>query len=90
MIFESDVLGIEEADGIRDALLSCLENEEPLIMIDLINVNKIDLSIIQLFLSLRQSLHNQNRKMVLINCTNGVVDALKLSGCSQFLECSYE
>lgn len=90
MIFESDVLEVEEADKIKDELLLCLENTEPLVKLDLRNINKIDLSVIQLFLSLQKSLHNQNRGMTLINCTNSVIEALELSGCSKLLECAYE
>ncbi|MCX6051900.1 MAG: STAS domain-containing protein [Campylobacterales bacterium] len=90
MIFESDVLEVEEAQMIKDALMLCLKNEEPTVKLDLRNINKIDLSVIQLFLSLQKSLHNQNRNMTLINCTNSVIEALELCGCSKLFECTYE
>ncbi|MFA6195492.1 MAG: STAS domain-containing protein [Sulfurimonas sp.] len=90
MIFESDVLEVEEAEKIKGELLLCLENKEPLVKLDLRNINKIDLCVIQLLLSLQKSLHNQNRNMTLTNCTNSVIEALELSGCSKLFECTYE
>ena len=90
MEFEWDVLTIDTAEQLRDELLLYLQKEDTLVVLDLFAVNKIDLSAIQLFLSLKKSLEAQNRQLVLKNCTNSVIKAFELCGCAGLLECQDE
>jgi anti-anti-sigma factor len=90
MILEFDVLGVEEADDIKEALLFFLHTQEKKPQLDLSRVNKIDLSAVQLLLSLKKSLEQENRTLCLVNPTNSVLEAFELCGCSDLLECSHE
>ena len=90
MVIESDVLGVEEADKIKETFISFLQSEDATLRLNLCNVNKIDLCAVQLILSLKKSLDEENRTLLLINCTNSVIDAFKLVGCFTLLECRDE
>lgn len=90
MVFKSDVLGVEEADAIKEELLSFIASQDKQLELDLGNVNKIDLCALQLLLSLKKSLEEKDRTLVLLNCTNSVLEAFELCGCSNLLECHNE
>jgi anti-anti-sigma factor len=90
MVFESDVLGVEEADKIKDELMSFFQTQDKALELDLGNVNKVDLCALQLLLSLKKSLEDEERTLLLLNCTNSVVEAFELCGCFQLLECRHE
>jgi len=90
MILEFDALGIEEAENIKEALLFFLHVQEEKPQLDLSRVNKIDLSAIQLLLSLKKSFEKENRTLCLVNPTNSLLEAFELCGCSGLLECSHE
>lgn len=90
MVFESDVLGVEEADKIKEEMLSFIASQDEQLELDLGNVNKIDLCALQLLLSLQKSLEEEGRTLRLLNCTNSVLEAFELCGCSNLLECHHE
>lgn len=90
MIFETDSLKIEQAEEVKSQLLAALENEAPMITLDLLYVNKVDLCIIQLFLALQKSTQKKNIQLTLKNCSESFINTLSLSGCSDLLKCSHE
>lgn len=87
---EFDFLTIDVADAFKEKLVHYLKEENSTFHIDFSHVNKIDLSTIQLLLSLQKSLALKNRKLLLKNCTQSVSDALKLCGCIELLRCYNE
>ncbi len=85
MQLQFDALTIANIEELHETLLAYSLSQESLLELDLHNVNKIDLSAIQLFLSLQKTLHNEKRQLKLTNCTNGVMAALALCGCEKIL-----
>ncbi|DAB29810.1 MAG TPA: hypothetical protein CFH84_07620 [Sulfurimonas sp. UBA12504] len=90
MKLQWDTLNIATTESLHEALLPLLQSKEEVVTLDLKNVNKLDLSAVQLFLSLQKSLAAQNRKLSLSNCTNSVLTAFELCGCLKQLGCSDE
>lgn len=85
MQLEFDSLTIANIEELHETLLAFSLSQESVLELDLHNVNKIDLSAIQLFLSLQKTLQKENRKLQLTHCTNGVIAALALCGCEKIL-----
>ena len=81
--FES--LTIANVEALHETLLALSLTQEEVLEIDLSNLNKIDMSAIQLFLSLQKTLHADKRELKLTHCTNGVADAFKLCGVEEIL-----
>lgn len=66
---------VEELKGIFEELLG--ESE---IILDFTNISKIDMSAIQLLISLKQTCEKQNKKFEIKNINDDVLDSLNLSG----------
>lgn len=79
MIIEKDELTIYEVESLYQELLR--EFEGDLVSIDMKNVNKIDMSIIQLFVSTQKSCKESSKRFELKNLNQEVSDILKKSAC---------
>ncbi len=86
MKLEWDTLSVQIADELKEKLLHFSEKIEEIMKLDLSNVNKIDLCAIQLLMSLKKGLDEVGSRLLLLNCTIGVMDALTLCGCLELFE----
>ncbi len=86
MKLEWETLSVQIADELKKTLLAFSEKLEENMKLDLANVNKIDLCAIQLLVSLKKTLNEKESRLLLLNCTIGVMDALALSGCLELFE----
>jgi anti-anti-sigma factor len=83
MKFDKDELNIYEVESIYQTLLK--EFDAGNIILDMQNVNKIDMSVIQLFISAYESAKESSKKFEFKNVNSEVSNILKNSGCD-FLE----
>ena len=82
MIINQDELSIYDVEALHKELLKELENEA--LVIDMQKVNKIDISIIQLFLSAQKTCKNSSKKFKILN-VNAEVSAIFKSAACDFL-----
>jgi anti-anti-sigma factor len=85
-----DSLSIQVAEQLKDLLLDIAAEEKGNVTLDLGNINKIDLSAIQLLLSLKKTLVSKGYELYLSNCTNSVLDAIAITGCLEHFEFAHE
>ncbi|MEA3352835.1 MAG: STAS domain-containing protein [Campylobacterota bacterium] len=79
MKVQTDTFTIYEVEELKKEFESTLCDEEN-IQIDLGNVSKIDMSAIQLLISLKKSCDELGKGLVILNCKNEVVEAFEISG----------
>ena len=82
MYIEKDELTIYDVETLHQSLLKEFERDE--VIIDMKNVNKIDMSAIQLFASIQKSCIEDSKKFELQNVNGEVLTILKNSA-SEFL-----
>lgn len=80
MIIEKEELNIYEVESLHQKLLKEFESES--VSIDMKNVNKIDMSVIQLFVSIRKSCLDSLKQFELQNVTSEVLKILEDSACN--------
>lgn len=85
MLLDFESLTIANAQELHETLLSAALTDESLLELDLSRINKIDLSAIQLLLSLQKTLQNEHRELKLTKCTNSVIAAFSFCGCAKSL-----
>ena len=86
MISEKEELNIYEVESFHQELLQEFANEK--MIIDMKNVNKVDMSVIQLLVSAQKSCEESSKKFELQNVNDEVVQILKKSACDFLLEVS--
>jgi len=82
MYIEKDELTIYDVETLHQSLLKEFDRDE--VIIDMKNVNKIDMSVIQLFVSTQKSCIEDSKKFELQNVNGEVLTILKNSA-SEFL-----
>ena len=83
MYIDKDELNIYEVESIYQTLLKELNNDS--IVIDMTKVNKIDMSVIQLFISAKITFQEHSKFFKLENVNKEVSDILKSCACDFLL-----
>ncbi|MEN4054033.1 STAS domain-containing protein [Sulfurimonas sp. NWX79] len=83
MKIEQDELSIYEVENLHKAILAEFEQEN--IIVDMTNVNKVDMSVIQLFLSAQKSTLEESKSFELINLSQEVKEIIQNAGCAPLL-----
>lgn len=83
MFIEKDELNIYEVESLHQEILK--EFDAGSICIDMKNVNKIDMSVIQLLVSARKSCQNYSKDFELKNVSSEVLEIIKSSACDSLL-----
>lgn len=83
MKLEDNNFTIYEVEEIKDKFILFLESEH--IKIDFENVTKIDMSTIQLLLSLKKTCEKQNKSFEIINVKEEILDSFEITGTAQIL-----
>jgi len=78
-----DELNIYEVESLHQMLLKEFEQES--VLVDMKNVNKIDMSVIQLFISTQNSCKNSSKEFGLKNVNSEVIQILKSCKCDFLL-----
>ena len=84
MKLESTNFTIYEVEDLKEKLLLKLSGKKR-IKINLADVEKIDMSAIQLLISLKKSCEDQDKDFEIININENLFKAFNLSGCSSIL-----
>lgn len=72
-----------EVEEIKQEFLELLKEDE--ITIDMKNITKIDMSAIQLLLSLKKSCEEENKKLEIINIKEEILASFEISGTAYIL-----
>lgn len=83
MKIEKDELSIYEVENLHKELLKEFEKGD--VVLDMANVNKVDMSIIQLFLSIQKSSLKSSNSFELSNVKQEVKQILQNAGCAHLL-----
>jgi len=83
MNVEKDELNIYEVEALHQELLNEFKSNS--IIIDMQKVNKIDMSVIQLFVSAQKSCQEDSKQFELKNVSSEVSDILKNCACDFLL-----
>jgi anti-anti-sigma factor len=84
MKIETEKIGIYEVENLKKSLLQELENSNS-INIDLEKVKKIELSAIQLFVSLKKSCDEKGIVLTFSKINEDIHKNIEMSGCDSFL-----
>lgn len=82
---EDEKLTIYEVESLQKKLAEWLEETDEVLSIDVGNVRKIDMSAIQLFISVFKTLQHSSRNLVFENITDEVQQAFKIAGVDSYL-----
>jgi len=88
MVIEKNELSIYDVEELHTQLIEEFNNDS--IVINLDNVHKIDMSIIQLFVSAQKSAKEESKTFTLENVNHEVEDLLKNSACGFLLGENHE
>ncbi len=77
MILEQEELNIYEVEKLHQVLLELFK--EDAVIIDLQNVRKLDMSVIQLFVAMKKSCEENSKKFELLNINPEVLEIIKNS-----------
>ena len=80
-----DKLTIYEVEDLHKKILKDLKKEEGDLTLDFTSIQKIDMTAIQLLLSIKKTCESKSNKLILINLSDGIKETLKLSGCDLLL-----
>jgi len=80
---DKNELNIYEVEPLHKKLLDEFKNDE--IIVDIENVNKIDMSVIQLFISMKKSCLESSKTFKIISVTSEVLTTFKNAGCEFLL-----
>ena len=83
MNIEKDELNIYEVEALHQELLDEFKSDS--IIIDMQKVNKIDMSVIQLFISAQKSSQESSKQFELKNVSGEISDILKNCACDFLL-----
>ena len=83
MNIEKDELNIYEVEALYQELLDEFKNNS--ISIDMQKVNKIDMSVIQLFISAQKSCQENSKQFELKNVNSEISNILKICACDFLL-----
>jgi len=83
MKFDTDELNIYEVESLHKSLLEEFANGD--LFLDMQNVNKIDMSVIQLFISAQKTAQESSKKFELQNVNEEVAQIIKNSACDFLL-----
>jgi len=84
MKFESANFTIYEVEDLKEQLLNELNSQNE-IKIDFINIEKVDMTAIQLLVSLKKSCDALNKSFEILNISDNIFKAFQLSGCDTIL-----
>lgn len=84
MILENSSFTIYEVEDVKVLFEKEIEQESKII-IDLENISKIDMSAIQLLISLKQTCLEKNKSFQIINTNDDITNAFNISGCAYIL-----
>ena len=84
MVLENTSFTIYEVEDIKTDFENLLTNKE--VIIDFSNISKIDMSAIQLLISLKQACDKENKKFEIQNINDEVLNSFNLSGTAFILE----
>ncbi|NOQ30796.1 MAG: STAS domain-containing protein [Helicobacteraceae bacterium] len=84
MKLENEKFTVYEVENIKEAFLNEL-NQSDSITVDLENVKEIDISAIQLLLSLKRSCIEDEKSFEIINLKQEALRVVQLSGCTSEL-----
>ncbi len=84
MKFDEDELNIYNVESLHKSLLEASAKDE--LVLDMQNVNKIDMSVIQLFISAQKSANNNSKRFLLQNVNEELSQIFKDSACEFLLE----
>lgn len=77
MILEQEELSIYEVERLHQTLLELFKKDA--VVIDLQNVRKLDMSVIQLFVAMKKSCEENAKKFELLNINPEVLEIIKNS-----------
>jgi len=80
MKIEKEELNISDAKSVHDMLIEEISNDKD-ILVDMSDVKKIDMSIIQLFISAKSTVQKNSKKFELQNLSDEVSHILQRSFC---------
>jgi len=83
MKIEEDELRIYEVEALHKELLNAFNQSE--ISIDMANVKKVDMSVIQLFVSMQKSCKKEDKSFKLLNVNEEVSTLFKSAACGFLL-----
>ena len=81
-----DKLTIYEVEEFYEFLLKEVKNAESKLELDFTSIEKIDMVVIQLLLSLQKTCNQNSINLILKNFSSQLMDTLKSSGCHKVLE----
>ncbi len=80
---DKNELTIYEVESLYKDLLQELKNDD--IIVDMSNVNKVDMSVIQLFISAKKSCFESSKNFQLTNVAEEVLKIFQSAGCKSLL-----
>jgi len=83
-ILSDDMVSASISD-LEKMIYEFIKNDDRNIVIDLINIYKIDSMSLATLIRIKNKLTENNRKMVLVNPSDGVMRVLELAGLESFL-----
>ena len=84
MLIEKDELNIYEVESLHRSILDAFAKDDR--TIDLKNVNRIDMSIIQLFISAQKTAQKDSKQFQLKNVNDEVAQIIHSAACDFLLE----
>ncbi|WP_457749560.1 STAS domain-containing protein [Sulfurimonas sp.] len=84
MKFDTNELTIYEVESLHKSLLD--EFSEDNLVLDMQNVNRVDMSVIQLFISAQKTAKESSKKFALQNVNEELAQIIKNSACDFLLE----
>ncbi len=84
MKFDKDELNIYEVEALHQSLLNAFTNDD--LLLDMQNVNRVDMSVIQLFISVQETAKESSKKFALQNVNEELAQIIKNSACNFLLE----
>lgn len=84
MKFDENELNIYEVESLHRLLLEEFKNGD--LLLDMQNVNRVDMSVIQLFISAQKTARESSKKFSLINVNEELAQIIKNSACDFLLE----
>ena len=84
MKFDKDELNIYEVESLHQSLLEAFANDD--LLLDMQNVNRVDMSVIQLLISAQKTAQESSKKFALQNVNEELAQIIKNSACDFLLE----
>jgi anti-anti-sigma factor len=81
----SDEMVTSSISDLEKTIYEFIKNDERNVVIDLVNIYKIDSMSLATLIRIKNKLTENHRKMVLVNPSDGVMRVLELAGLESFL-----